>query len=81
MSMILLYSLSLSLSLPLSLSLSLSLSTSEGLANTFEAHQINCVLTGSLRIQSNNALSVITWFWCINDPSYGEGSFENPKHF
>ena len=66
------------LSVCLSVSLSLSLSLSEGYR--FEANQINCVLTGSLRIQSNNALSAITWFVCTNDPSYGDGSFENPKH-
>ena len=56
MNMILLYSLSLSLSL------SLKRSASEGYR--FEAHgdrhQFNCVLTGSLRIQSNNILSAIT---------------------
>ena len=48
----------LSVCLSVSLSLSLSLSLSEGYK--FEANQINCVLTGSLRIQSNNALSAIT---------------------
>ena len=45
---------------PIILSLSLSLKRSASESYKFEAHQINCVLTGSLRIQSNNALSAIT---------------------